>query len=284
MSELEDSEPSSSSPKRDIALLFLVTILAVAIISAIAVLLLGFEPIPSLTAVNTIGSLFLSTILAYLYLQMTRTQSTRNYIQNQQKEILMQQKDFLEASYKPSLIVEQWEASKNEVAMIISNVGQGTAEEVSLVIEIERTTVDSYSFANDGPNLKARRGLEKTNPGGGIDANVLENDERSVKLFQDTHAEETRGKPQERIVVPFHSICEYLQLDRPEAVALDVWLVYEDLLGELQEERLWSVALQYEQESSLEELLSKDVIELHRTEHTVAPSSAPDNLHTPGPY
>ncbi|WP_158056542.1 hypothetical protein [Halorussus halophilus] len=276
--------PSSENSQRDIVLLFIAIVLSVVVTTFTGVLIFGFNPNSTLTAINTIGSLFLSAILAYLYFRMTRTQSTRNEIQNQQKKILMQQKEFLEASYKPSIIVEEWDVRKDEVEIILSNVGQGTAEEVGLVVNIERTAIDSYSFEENSPNLEARKSLEKTNPGNGIDSNVLEEDERSVKFVQNAYAEETRGKPQERIVVPFNSVCKYLQLNQPEAVTLDVWLVFEDLIGKQEEEHLWSAALRYEQENCLGELLSKGVIELNRTKNTIAPSSAPDDLHTPGPY
>jgi len=60
--------------------------------------------------------------------------------------------------------------------------------------------------------------------------------------------------------------------------------VYDDVIGEIQEEKLWSVVLGYNQESSLEELLNKKVVELNRTENTTAPSNAPEDLHTPGAY
>jgi len=224
MSESGASEPpsSSSNSQRDIANLFLVIVLSVFATIFISVCILNYDIGHTLTTISTIGSLFFSATLAYLYLQMTRTQSTRNMIQNQQKEILTQQKNFLEASYKPSLIVEKWSATKNEVELVLSNVGQGTAEKIGLLVEIERTTIGSYTFNEESPNLKDKKRLNKTNPGSGINSSVLENGERSVKFTQDAHAEETRGKPQEKIVVPFHSICQYLQLDQPEAVLIDI--------------------------------------------------------------
>lgn len=279
-----DDLPILWSTAIDLLVLFIIIVIFVLTAIAIGTQIPQFEFSTTVIIANTIGSLALSSILAYLYLRMSSTQAKRNKIQEQQRDILIQQKNFLEASYRPGLVIEQWEGENNCINILLSNIGRGPAQDIGMVVQVSKYDFDSYSFEKISYNPKEKRKLQRiysslTNK------NILTRDENSVDFTQEVHTLETRGKPQEQMVVPFSSICEELQYDQPETIVLSVCIVYDDILGNTQTKQLWLVALEYENESSLEEMLNKEeVLELHRTEDTVAPNNAPDDLQDPGPY
>lgn len=89
----------------------------------------GIELNLSAQIAGTVGSLFLTLLLAYLYREL------RN-IQEEQTKIQRRQQNILERRHQPRLIIDRWEINKDDLIFKLTNVGNAAALDIRYCIDI----------------------------------------------------------------------------------------------------------------------------------------------------
>jgi len=123
---------------------------------------------------GTIGSLLLSSLLALLYLNMSRIQ--------ERQMSLMEHKQRIE--YSSDVEIEDWEITNDEVELTLTNTGRGKARGLSVSLDIE-----------EPPPV-----VERTKPGKSVLSQILDDGERISRssLGPQKESRKFRGTPSTR--------------------------------------------------------------------------------------
>lgn len=212
----------------------------------------GLQFVEVSNLVSAVGSILLSAILAYLYLQMWSTQEERTTIHENQEAILDRQADIQEKQHdilqteKQALIdITNQDFQGDDCTLSISNHGGGAIVELHLV-----TQIGTESQRTSSPNKSTQLTMGGSNSGGKIvgpkETNIIM---KCCPQFEFQIQSETKSGP-------FSTITTLLSREDIKRITVEITLVARDEFGHPIEERLVEKEVEIHQSMELAEINS----------------------------
>ncbi|WP_367175459.1 hypothetical protein [Haloarcula rubripromontorii] len=228
---------------RDYAVhLIIIGLLALLLVPAVVILFatqtdLEFVEVTNLT--SAVGSILLSAILAYLYLQMWSTQEERTSVQQNQEEILdrqaeiqQSQHEILQTEKKALLDILSRETENDDCHFVISNYGGGAIVELYIVTQL---STDSGLVSGS----KKPTQLSRSDSSGG--GKIIGPNEKNVgmnccpKFEAQSDTQNVKGN--------FSEITTFLSKEGVDTITVQISLTTADEFGNLTEENLFEAEI-----------------------------------------
>jgi len=232
--------------------LLIIGLLSLLLVPAVVILLashtdLEFVEVTNLT--SAVGSIFLSAILAYLYLQMWSTQEERTSVQQNQEEILdrqaeiqRSQHEILQTEKKALLDILDQKTEDNDCYFNISNHGGGAVVELYIATQI---------IDDSGIVAGSKKSTQLSRDDSGAGGKIIGPNEKNVRMSccpqfevqSDTGL--TKGN--------FSEITTFLSNEGVDNITIQISLTTADEFGNPTEEKLFDGVVEIHRNMALAE-------------------------------